>query len=545
MKGHESNSRRVDHLVERLKDDALSESELAEVKDIIRNQPAARRRMVQLLYLAADLRDVVRSWQGQANSKVVPIGIRRTAWSAAALLAAAAAIALMVWKPWVPNIGVGSVVKAPLEAPVHDPASDAIAVMTRVRNAKWGAATSLAENQLKQGGLISAGVLEIESGLVQIDFYSGATVILEGPAKFMLENPGLSRLEFGTLWANVPVPARGFKIESSAFDLVDLGTQFGMRVDRSGDGQVHVLEGEVEVLSKSSSPGQERLLTTGQGMELGMDGTSQEIAARPDMFTGSNQLNAEANKNFKRWKEHQNRLRNDSDTLVYYDFQNLSNWDRTLPNVAMSGPANTDGAIVGCKLVEGRWPGKGALAYENSSNRVRLNVPGTYEDLTLSCWLRVDDRVSRQMAIFHPETKQERFIHWSLINPEPGVLHPHFAQSYYDEESKEVRLHYHANWNLMRSSPAGNWINLALVYDSKAGKVSHFENGELIGVNEIENPELLGIGVADIGNWPYHEWARGTEWEVRNLVGAIDEFLVSKRPYSSEEIRRLWTEGRP
>ncbi|MDP4624535.1 MAG: hypothetical protein NWT08_05280 [Akkermansiaceae bacterium] len=545
MKGLETDNRRVDHLAERLKDDALSDSELGEVKDIIRNQPVARRRLVQLLYLAADLRDVVGSMQGRADTNVVPSGIRRIAWSAGVLLATAAAIALMIWKPWFPESPNGSMVETPVASPFHDPASDAIAVLSRVREVKWGLGTSLHVNQLKQGGLVSAGVLEIESGLVQIDFYSGATVILNGPAKFRLESPDLGRLEYGNLWAHVPTPARGFKIESSAFNLIDLGTEFGMQVDRSGEGQVHVIEGEVEVYPNSTEPGEGHLLTTGQGMELGMDGRTLEVESRPGMFTGSAQLHSEAHENFKLWQTHQKRLRNDTDTLVYYDFQNLSNWDSTLPNVATYSPRDTDGAIVGCKLVEGRWPGKGALAFENSSNRVRLDVPGVFDDLTISCWLRLDDEITRQMALFHPETQQDRFIHWSLICTEPGVAHAHFAQSFHDSYGKEVRRHFHANRNLMGRLAPGDWINLVLVYDSKAGKVSHYKNGKLIAVNEIEEVQKIGIGIADIGNWPCHEWAKGTEWEVRNLVGTIDEFMISKRPYSAEEVHRMWEKGRP
>jgi hypothetical protein len=88
-------------------------------------------------------------------------------------------------------------------------------------------------------------------------------------------------------------------------------------------------------------------------------------------------------------------------------------------------------------------------------------------------------------------------------------------------------------------------MHVAATYDSKAGQVSHFHDGKLIGINEIKEPRPLGIGIADIGNWPYHEWAEGTEFEMRNLNGAIDEFLIFKRALSPDEITQVFEAGRP
>ncbi len=82
-------------------------------------------------------------------------------------------------------------------------------------------------------------------------------------------------------------------------------------------------------------------------------------------------------------------------------------------------------------------------------------------------------------------------------------------------------------------------MHVAVVYDPKSGLVNHYQNGQVIGVNPIETPRLLGIGTVDIGNWPYKEWAAGTEFEVRNLDGALDEFLIMKRAWTAEDIKEL------
>ena len=88
-------------------------------------------------------------------------------------------------------------------------------------------------------------------------------------------------------------------------------------------------------------------------------------------------------------------------------------------------------------------------------------------------------------------------------------------------------------------------MHLAVVYDPVEGYVTHYQNGKALAKNVIEEPRLLGVGTADIGNWPYQEWAAGTEFEVRNLNGAIGEFLIMKRAWSPEEIKVLWEVGRP
>ncbi len=538
MKPHETTDRRVDHLVERLKDDALSESELAEVRDIIRNQPQARRRMVRLLYLAADLRDVVGNWHGRMVSKPnVPI-MQRAVWTAVGGLAATAAVFLLVMQPW-NRVGpeVGGATGGVVEAAAHDPDSDAIAVIARVRDPKWMEGTTIPESQLEQGALVGAGTLEIESGLVQIDFYSGATVIVEGPAKFGIVESGRGSLEHGNLWAHVPPPARGFQIESGVFNVVDLGTEFGMKIRPDGTGEVHVLDGEVKVVSEKAGTKRERMIEKGHGAVLLADGGSHEIPARPEMFAISGKLDVEEMERFSKWQDFQTTLRKDPDLLIDYDFQDLSLWGRTLPNMAEYGPSDTNGAIVGCGVTEGRWLGKGALEFRNSSHRVRVNVPGRYDSLTLACWVRLDAQKSAEMALLHPETNQEFFVHWGLVNIQGGGMHVHFAHSFPDEDGEELRRHYHCDWNLLRNGSLGKWMHLAVVFDNAAGRISHYQNGELIGVSEIVDKKPLGIGISDIGNWPSHEWAKGTIWEVRILIGAIDEFLILKRAWSQDEVR--------
>ena len=59
-------------------------------------------------------------------------------------------------------------------------------------------------------------MLRLKSGAILIEFFSGATVVLEGPADFEIISKKKGHLSNGKLNAHVPPQARGFTIKTSA-----------------------------------------------------------------------------------------------------------------------------------------------------------------------------------------------------------------------------------------------------------------------------------------------------------------------------------------
>ncbi|MEM1085986.1 MAG: LamG-like jellyroll fold domain-containing protein [Verrucomicrobiota bacterium] len=534
---------RVDQLAERLRDDALGNSDAEELREVIRHHPAARRRLVEQLYLSAELKEGI----SRLNLAGKPEIDRKHGPQLVGglLLAAAAAIALWIWSPW-----TGPVEQAIPEdvAVVVDPTemdSQGIAVISQFSQVVWGEGTTLPEERLMHGEPVGDGVIDLVEGLVQIDFYSGATVVIEGPALFHLKNPQLSHLEHGSLWAHVPPAARGFRVDSRVFEVIDHGTEFGIKVTPDGDGEVHVMDGEVEVRKTDGPVGSEHRLKTGEGIHYDKVGSTKRIQTRPTEFPAAGKLSQDARKRFREWSEYQRRLVQDPDVVVAYTFPRSASWQRELKNQASAAPAMSEGAIVGCKWTKGRWPGKGALAFDNSSHRVRLNLPGTFRDLTLACWVRIDRIDSKVVSLLHPDTRQERHVHWTLVNAGEQSWQLNFADSGPNESGQKDRRYYFSEKNVRLLTEPGEWVHLAVVYDSEARELRHYVNGEEIKVAPIEEPRELAIGFSDIGNWPYEEWAKGTEWEVRNLNGAIDEFLIVQDAWDSAKIREVWSAGRP
>jgi len=95
-------------------------------------------------------------------------------------------------------------------------------------------------------------VLELEVGIVRLDFTNGAMVTLQGPARFEIIDGARTRLDSGILTTSIPESAVGFEVLTPAMEVVDLGTAFGVSVGTDGETDVFVFEGEVEVnLSES------------------------------------------------------------------------------------------------------------------------------------------------------------------------------------------------------------------------------------------------------------------------------------------------------
>ena len=79
------------------------------------------------------------------------------------------------------------------------------AVLTNSVGLRWNQDASTKPNP---GESLDFSVLEIESGLAQLEFIKGSTVILEGPVEFEIKGTNAGSLKNGKLRANVPPVAK-------------------------------------------------------------------------------------------------------------------------------------------------------------------------------------------------------------------------------------------------------------------------------------------------------------------------------------------------
>lgn len=124
------------------------------------------------------------------------------------------------------------------------------------------------ETTVQQGDPLRAGqLIELVRGTVQLQFTSGASVRLSGPAIFRAESPLAAVLTMGRVAVTADTPeSKGFTLRTRTGRIVDLGTEFTAEALPDGRCRIGVASGLV-----SFHPGQEgagQLLRAGDLMEV-------------------------------------------------------------------------------------------------------------------------------------------------------------------------------------------------------------------------------------------------------------------------------------
>ncbi|HVR87429.1 MAG TPA: FecR domain-containing protein [Planctomycetota bacterium] len=148
--------------------------------------------------------------------------------------------------------------------------SDCMATLLFADDCQWRS-----EVRLVEGQRLAAGPLHLERGLAILRFDGGAAVVLEGPAELEVESRGCARLTAGRVTVRAPQEAAGFTVRSPASDVVDLGTEFAVVVERGGATEVHVLEGEVSYGKAGAS--QDSIELLGAGNAVRYDGAKASV----------------------------------------------------------------------------------------------------------------------------------------------------------------------------------------------------------------------------------------------------------------------------
>ncbi len=153
-----------------------------------------------------------------------------------------------------------------------------VAQLTGTYEAEWGEGVVATQvDALLQHGYR----VELEKGLVEITYLTGAKVVLEGPCDFVVDAANAGTLKHGKLTANVSERAFGFAVHASHIDIVDLGTEFGVAVDQEGACEVHVYEGQVEVSSDKEKQQSPKHLLVGESLQFDRNGKQQGLVQSP------------------------------------------------------------------------------------------------------------------------------------------------------------------------------------------------------------------------------------------------------------------------
>jgi hypothetical protein len=158
----------------------------------------------------------------------------------------------------------------------------AVAMISNTADVHWSPETTReADNAPIQRG----EPLKIDSGIVQLELKSGATLVVAAPAKWTIDGDNRVSLQTGKLVARVPARAVGFIVKTPHAEIVDLGTEFGVAADEKGGTEVEVFKGEVQLhtgFSRTTSV-QERPMTlkTGSAFRVEKAASGDTFSVRP------------------------------------------------------------------------------------------------------------------------------------------------------------------------------------------------------------------------------------------------------------------------
>ena len=370
----------------------------------------------------------------------------------------------------------------------------AMAVLTHAVGVEWAGDRAYAE-----GASLRPDTLSIESGLLQIEFFSGATVVVEGPAEFELVDPMNARCSRGRVRANVPHFARGFTIESEELKVVDLGTEFGFSAGEGGAKELHVFDGEV-VVEGAVVGSEPRHLLSGTGIRF--EGESIDyITPVEEAFADSEQIaslaSAAADEQHRAWLRYSEGLKADSEVMLFYSFDNHVAWSRRLSNDKKMIADPLYGAIIGCRWAEGRWRGKAALEFKRASDRVRIGIPGEHDQLTLMAWVRIDafDRTLNSLML--SDGWSAGGAHWQISQGGELILGVRGEGG--------VNGHYQSA-SVLGQQRLGEWLHLVVSYGGEGGEVVHYVNGDAVWRGGVHDHHSISVPRGELGNWSPGEW---------------------------------------
>ena len=269
-----------------------------------------------------------------------------------------------------------------------------------------------------------------------------------------------------------------------------------------------------------------------EGKALASNG---DVAFDGALFVSADELDARDEKSsaarYDAWSAFRSEVMRDARLAVYFPFDGSEASSRKLINRRSPASEPMEGAVVGARRTEGRMPGKSALSFKSSGDRVRVDVPGEYQAITFAAWVKVDALDRTYNSLFLTDGFSAGNPHWQIDRTGRLIL--------------GIRKKGTTGQDVFYSPPilgpskAGRWVHLASTFDTRSGEGAHYLNGVRIHVHDSGGATSapIRIGLSELGNWGLPN--SSDPQPIRNLNGAIDEFMLFTEALSPDEIRYL------
>ena len=285
-----------------------------------------------------------------------------------------------------------------------------VARIVEMRDVRWNAASETPVNSRLHVG----DQLEFSAGLMQIEYRTGVRLIVEGPAALRIDGPNKVGMDVGRLAAEVATAAVGFRVDTPAATIVDLGTEFATVVEQSHACDVFVYQGtiEVEPLAADGRPsGAKHRLVAGQSLRI-----SAERTVEPNAASDPEQI-------VRRMPQVGNGNGSDAYAQAVLASKPLAYWrfEETQGDRAADASGNGNHAEYGEKVwrgvrgvtgktFSGFESGNCAAGFPGKTYRPDENLPVEYNDCVIAQLAKIPDDYSVELWVYSARRSDDRDV---------------------------------------------------------------------------------------------------------------------------------------
>lgn len=383
---------------------------------------------------------------------------------------------------------------------------------------------------------------KLEAGLLEIAYASGAKVILEGPATYQVNSTNSGFLAEGKLTGKVTSSsAKGFTVRTPTATVIDVGTEFGIEVAKTGETTSHVFRGAVNLVTMTTGGESTGFILSENAsarVERSREHQGDPIvvpcgSAKPKQFVREEQLTP-----LVRWQSQVRDMRRAPAMLAYYDFQQRNGSALVLPNVGPKGGSTLDGTVKHAAWCDGPVLGRRALEFSGPSDYVWLNVARSSESLSLAAWIYVQSLENEFSALLMSESAtRPGQVSWGILRDGSMVCD---IQGMECEGRPHVQSAAMIGPELLR-----RWIHVAVTYDRQSRRVCFYRDGQAVSDVAVtaDQDVPVQIGPATIGRWRDDKVV--PQGGPRNFLGRISELAIVGGSLLPEEVHRMYDAGLP
>jgi Concanavalin A-like lectin/glucanases superfamily/FecR protein len=388
-----------------------------------------------------------------------------------------------------------------------------------------------------EGAYLKAGVIAQSEGWITLQTFKGVSVTLDAPFEAALSGDDRIRLNKGRARVHVPPGAEGFRLESPAFEVVDLGTEFAAKVNTDGTGTCRVFEGKADVLLLDSmgESKKARRLTASESVRIVPSHEALQVIQEKD---GDYPSMKHAPRPTLRLTPSYPADVMELAPAGYWRFESITGGH--VPNEVPGG----------CQMLAA---GSAAIAAENAGNHSgELTRLDHAEFFKIQGGTKAMFEGDFTVSFFTQFSWLQNFAMISAMRYDDSIKgHPLILQCYADLGKRGIKGSVlHAEF---RDPPA--WNGGAEIFGPALLRPLHWHHIAATRANGMVALYLDGAPVArkTVGSMPLdcreifvgrlNGNARQSRNEARGLVGHIDELAVFPRALADGEIRRLGIPG--